>query len=152
MRGDLAVDSGSTRLYGASSQITSDDDPVRPTRSYQRHVAGLGYYFVVNDYVDFLVSGDWYSGRYLALRGQTHYRWLDRFVTGSFSFDWYNQLDVTAHSIRVGWQHQQSFSSRTNFNASIDYSTNTSVIQSNTANPYLATARLWSQLNFTTQY
>src|SRR5439155_23521801 len=58
------------------------------------------YYFVVNDYMDFLVSGDWYSGRYLALRGQTHYRWLDRFVTGSFSFDWYNQLDVTSHSIR----------------------------------------------------
>ena len=213
MRGDLAVDSGSTRLYGASSQITSDDNPVpdyhfgahkvkwlnktvmvgrpavlyvrdvpimwlpfifqdirpgrrsgilvprfglndivRPTRSYHRHVAGLGYYFVVNDYVDFLVSSDWYSGRYVALRGQTHYRWLDRFVTGSFSFDWYNQLDVTAHSIRVGWQHQQSFSSRTNFNASIDYSTNTSVIQSNTANPYLATARLGSQLNFTKQF
>src|SRR5207247_2961891 len=28
MRGDLAVDSASTRMYGASSQITSDDHPV----------------------------------------------------------------------------------------------------------------------------
>src|SRR6266704_615978 len=28
VRGDLAVDSGSTRLYGANSEITSDDNPV----------------------------------------------------------------------------------------------------------------------------
>src|SRR5205814_10500784 len=28
IRGDLAVDSGSTRMYGASSDITSDDHPV----------------------------------------------------------------------------------------------------------------------------
>ncbi len=28
IRGDLAVDSGSTRMYGASSHITSDDHPV----------------------------------------------------------------------------------------------------------------------------
>src|SRR2546422_3123859 len=28
VRGDLAVDSGSTRLYGAKSEITSDDHPV----------------------------------------------------------------------------------------------------------------------------
>src|SRR5216117_3883226 len=213
MRGNLAVDSGSRRVFARSAKVTSDPQPVpdyhfqsgeakwinkrtmvarpavlyvrdvpvmwlpfifqdirggrrsgilfprfglndlvRPTRRYSRHVSDLGYYFALNDYVDVLFSGDWYAGRYVSLRGQTHYRWLDRFVTGSFSFDWYNQLDVTSHSIRVGWQHQQSFSSRTNFNASIDYSTNTSVIQSNTANPYLATARLGSQLNLTKQF
>src|SRR2546430_3906350 len=28
VRGDLAVDSGSTRLYGANSKITSDENPV----------------------------------------------------------------------------------------------------------------------------
>ena len=28
MRGDLAVDSGSTRMYGARSEITSDDHPL----------------------------------------------------------------------------------------------------------------------------
>ena len=213
IRGDLAVDSGSTRLYGARSQITSDDNPVpdyhfgthqvkwlsksvmvgrpavlyirdvpimwlpfifqdiragrrsgilvprfglndlvRPTRNYQRHVSGLGYYFVVNDYVDFLVSGDWYAGRYLSLRTQTRYRWLDRFVTGDLSFSRDDQLDQPAHSIRLGWHHQQSFSSRTNFSASVNYSTNPSVIQNNTVNPFVATASLVSQLNFSKQF
>ncbi len=213
LRGDLAVDSGSTRLYGAHSEITSDDHPlpdyhfatgqikwlnknvmvarpavlyvhdvpimwlpfifqdirkgrrsgvlvprfglndlVRPTRGYRRHVAGVGYYFVPNDYMDFLVSADWYADRYLSLRSQFRYSWLDRFVKGGISFERYNQLDVPSHSIRVGWQHQQSFSSRTHFNASIDYSSNTSVIERNTVNPLLATASLGSQLAFNKQF
>src|SRR6266571_2779474 len=212
VRGDLAVDSGSTRLYGANSQITSDENPVpdyhfatgqmkwlnknvmvarpavlyvhdvpimwlpfifqdvrrgrrsgilvprfglsdivRPTRRYQRHVANLGYYFVVNDYVDFLVSGDWYADRYLALKGQTRYRWLDHFINGGLSFERYAQLDIPGSSIRLGWQHQQRFSSRTHFNASVDYSTSTSVIQQNTVNPYLATASLGSQTSLSFQ-
>ena len=213
VRGDLAVDSGSTRLYGASSEITSDDNPVpdyhfstgqmkwlnknvmvarpavlyihdvpimwlpfifqdvrrgrrsgilvprfglsdivRPTRRYQRHVANLGYYFVINDYVDFLVSGDWYADRYLAIQGQTRYRWLDRFINGGLSFERYAQLDIPGSSIRLGWQHQQSFSSRTSFNASVDYATSTTVIQNNTVNPYLATASLGSQMSFNKQF
>src|SRR5881296_1404022 len=213
VRGDLAVDSGSTRLYGSNSQVTSDENPVpdyhfatgqmkwlnknvmvarpavlyihdvpimwlpfifqdvrrgrrsgilvprfglsdivRPTRRYQRHVANLGYYFVVNDYVDFLVSGDWYADRYLALKGQTRYRWLDHFINGGLSFERYAQLDIPGSSIRLGWQHQQSFSSRTSFNASVDYATSTSVIQNNTVNPYLATASLGSQMSFNKQF
>ncbi|HEY6156541.1 MAG TPA: twin-arginine translocase subunit TatC, partial [Gemmatimonadales bacterium] len=213
VRGDLAVDSGSTRLYGSNSEITSDDNPVpdyhfatgqmkwlnknvmvarpavlyihdvpimwlpfifqdvrrgrrsgilvprfglsdivRPTRRYQRHVANLGYYFVINDYMDFLVSGDWYADRYLALKGQTRYRWLDHFINGGLSFERYTQLDIPGSSIRLGWQHQQSFSSRTSFNASVDYATSTSVIQQNTVNPYLATASLGSQVSFNKQF
>jgi len=212
VRGDLAVDSGSTRLYGANSEITSDDHPVpdyhfatgqvkwlnknvmvarpavlyvqdvpimwlpfifndirkgrhsgvlrprfglndivRPTRSYQRHIANVGYYFVPNDYLDFLVSGDWYANRYMAVRSQVRYHWLDQFVSGGLAFERDDELDLPSHSIRVGWQHQQSFSSRTRFNASIDYLTNTSVIQTNTVNPYLATASITSQLSFSKQ-
>lgn len=209
IRGDLAVDSGSTRLYGAHSEITSDDHPVpdyhfatgqlkwlhqnvmvarpavlyvrdvpilwlpfifqdvrrgrrsgilvprfglndlvRPTRSYQRHLANVGYYWVVNDYLDLLASGDWFAGRYLSVRTQARYRWLDRFITGAFSYQRLDQLDRPAHSTRIGWQHQQSFSSRTRFAASIDYATSASVIQTNTVNPFLATASLASQVNF----
>src|SRR5207247_7958077 len=110
--------------HSLPTRRSSDLDLVRPTRNYQRHLSGLRYYFVVNDYVDLLVSGDWYAGRYMSLRTQTRYRWLDRFVTGGLSFSWDNQLDVPAHSIHIGWQHQQSFSSRTNFSASVNYSTN----------------------------
>src|SRR5207245_4509253 len=88
----------------------------------------------------------------LSLRTQSRYRWLDRFITGGLSFDWQNRVDVSAHAIRLGWHHQQSFSSRTNFNANLDYASNVSVIQNNTVNPYLATASLGSSLNFTKRF
>jgi sec-independent protein translocase protein TatC len=209
VRGALAVDSGSTRVYGANSEITSDDHPVpdyhfatgevkwlnknimvgrpavlyvhdvpimwlpfifqdirkgrrsglliprfglndivRPTRNYERHVANIGFYLVPNDYMDLLVKTDWYAARYMTLSGQVRYRWLDRFVNGSLSLERYTQLGQPGHSIRLGWQHSQSFSSRTHFTASIDYSNNPSVIQTNTVNPYLATARLSSSMSF----
>src|SRR5207245_1000009 len=124
------------------------NDLVRPTRSYQRHVANLGYYWVLGNYADLLLSGDWYASRYVSLRAQTHYRWLDRFLSGTFSYSRVDQLDAAAHSSRFGWQHQQSFSSRTRFNASIDYATSASVIQTNAVDPYVATAQLTSQVNF----
>ncbi len=213
VRGDLAVDSGSTRLYGANSQVTSDENPVpdyhfatgemkwlnknvmvarpavlyihdvpimwlpfifqdvrkgrrsgilvprfglndivRPVRSYQRHLLNVGYYWAINDYFDFLVKADWYAARYLSLRAASSYKWLDRFIDGSISFERYGQLDSPGSSIRLGWQHQQRFSSRTHFGASIDYASSTRVIQTNTVNPFLATASLTSQVNFTKQF
>ncbi len=209
MIGDLAVDSGSTRLYGAKSQITSDDNPnpdyhfatgqvkwlnknvmvarpavlyvrdvpimwlpfmfqdirkgrrsgmlvprfglndlVRPNRGYQRHLANLGYYFVLNDYVDLLTSADWFAGRNVSIHGQMHYRWLDRFVTGGLSFTRLSQLDAAATSTRIGWQHNQAFDSRTHFAASVDYATSAQVVQRNTVDPFLSTAQLTSSLNF----
>jgi len=213
VRGDLAVDSGSTRLYGSNSQVTSDDNPVpdyhfatgemkwlnknvmvarpavlyihdvpimwlpfifqdvrkgrrsgilvprfglndivRPVRSYERHVLNVGYYWAINDYLDFLVKADWYASRYLSLRAAGSYKWLDRFIDGSISFERYGQLDFPGSSIRLGWQHQQRFSSRTHFSASVDYASSTRVIQTNTVNPFLATAALASQMSFTKQF
>jgi len=213
VRGDLAVDSGSTRLYGSRSEVTSDENPVpdyhfstgemkwlnknvmvarpavlyihdvpimwlpfifqdvrkgrrsgilvprfglndivRPVRTYQRHVLNVGYYWAINDYFDFLLSADWYAARYLSLRARSSYKWLDRFIDGNVSFERFGQLDFPGSSIRLGWQHQQRFSSRTRFSASVDYASNTSVIQTNTVNPFLATASLSSQMSFTKQF
>ena len=207
--GNLAVDSGSTRLFGAKSKITSDDHPnpdyhfatgevkwlnknvmvarpavlyvrdvpimwlpfmfqdirkgrrsgmlvprfglndlVRPTRGYQRHLANLGYYFVLNDYVDLLTSVDWFAGRNVSIHGQMRYRWLDRFVTGGISYTRLSQLDATATSTRIGWQHNQAFDSRTHLAASVDYATSAQVVQRNTVDPFLSTAQLTSSLNF----
>ncbi|HYT70661.1 MAG TPA: twin-arginine translocase subunit TatC [Gemmatimonadales bacterium] len=213
MRGVLAVDSGSTRLFGAHSEITSDDHPVpdyhfgtgevkwlnknvmvarpavlyvrdvpifwlpfifqdirpgrrsgilvprfglndlvRPTRSYERHVSNIGYYFVLGDYVDLLVSGDWYADRYLTARGQVRYRWLDRFVSGSFGYSRTSQLDTPGSTSRINWQHDQRFSNRTRFNASIDYATRPSIVEQNSINPQTAIATIDSRLAFTKQF
>ncbi len=209
LRGTLAIDSGSTRVYGANSEITSSDWPVpeyhfathqvkwlnknvmvarpailyvhdvpiiwlpfmfqdirvgrrsgfivpsfglndlvRPTRSYQRHVRDLGYYVVINDYLDALASLDWYAGRNVSVRGQLRYRWLDRFVSGGFQYSRLSQLDGAGTSSRIQWYHQQRFSSRTGFNANIDYATAPNVVQRNSLDPFLVTASLQSSATF----
>src|SRR5260370_19916863 len=75
-------------------------DIVRPTRGYSRHIANLGYYFVFNDYVDFLFSRDCYATRYMTVRGQSRYKCLDPFIDSAISFERYTQIDVSGHSIR----------------------------------------------------
>src|SRR6266576_3318499 len=69
------------------------NDRVRPTRRYARHLSDFGYYFALNDYVDVLISGDWFSGRSVTFHGQAQYQWLDRFMNGSLSFTRTSELD-----------------------------------------------------------
>jgi len=209
MRGDIAVDSGATRLYGNGTDITSDDQPVpdyhfgtgrlkwlnkhvmvarpavlyvhdvpilwlpfifqdirpgrrsgvlvpgfgpndlvRPNRSYSRHFTNVGYYWVVNNYADLLGSVDWYAGQNLTTHGDLRYHWLDRFVTGSFSYSRVDQLSAPGTASQISWTHQQSFDSRTHFNASVNYATSGTVLTQNSVDPFLATAQLTSQVNF----
>jgi Tat protein translocase TatC len=209
IRGDVAVDSGSTRMFAASSDITSDDRPVpdyhfstgelkwlnknvmvarpavlyvrdvpilwlpfifqdirsgrrsgmlvprfgvndivRPTRSYERHFANLGYFVAVNNYFDLMASLDWYANRNVTIHGQSRYRWLSRFVNGSFTYGHVEQLDVPGSSTQISWQHQQAFDQQTHFNASVNYATSGTVLQQNSVDPALATASLASQVNF----
>jgi len=213
MRGNLAVDSNSTRLYGASSEVTTCELPVphyhfaarevkwinqgvmvarpavlfirdvpilwlpfivqdtrsgrrsgmlvprfglndlvRQGRGYQRHVANMGYYFVLNHYSDVLFSADWYAGRSFTLRGQGHYRWLNRFMTGGVSYSRLEQIDQAGSSSQIIWQHSQSFDTRTQLNVSLNYATSASVVQRNTVNPLLATAQLTSNGSFSKRF
>lgn len=209
IRGDVAMDSGSTRMFAASSDITSDDRPVpdyhfstgelkwlnknvmvarpavlyvrdvpivwlpfifqdiragrrsgmlvprfglndlvRPTRSYERHFANIGYFVAVNDYFDLLGAVDWYADRNVTVHAQSRYRWLDRFVNGSFTYGRVDQLDVPGSSTQISWQHTQSFDQQTHFNASVNYATSGTVLQQNSVDPAVATASLASQVNF----
>jgi Tat protein translocase TatC len=213
MRGTLAVDSGSTRLFGVGSEVTSCDLPdphfhfaagkvkwlnrhvmvarpavlyvrdipilwmpfifqdirsgrrsgmlvprfglndlVRTSPDYDRHVSNVGYYWAISDYVDLLAAVDWFSGSHIQVRAQSHYRVLNHFVRGGLAFTRISQLDEQATSTRVSWNHQQQFSSRTSLTAAVDYATDTRVVQSNTINPYLATATLNSRINFTKRF
>jgi len=209
MRGDLAVDSGSTRLFGARSEVTSCDLPdphyhfssgavkwlnrdvmvarpavlyvrdvpvlwlpfifqdirrgrrsgmlvprfglndlVRTSSDYRRHVANVGYYFALSDYLGLLGAVDWFSGSHVQYRAQAQYRFLDRFVQGGLSYTLLQQLDQPARSTQIGWNHLQRFSSRTTLSAAVNYATNTRVVQQNTINPFLSTATLNSRVNF----
>jgi hypothetical protein len=124
------------------------NDLVRPTRRYSRHISDFGYYFALNDYVDVLVSGDWFADRYVQFHGQAQYHWIDRFVDGSLTYSRMSQIDRPGVNSRIGWNHSQRFDSRTSFNAHVDYSTNGSLITRNSLNPWEVTARVGSSLNF----
>jgi Tat protein translocase TatC len=214
MRGDLAMDSGSARVYAAGAKITSDPQPVpdyhfqagqakwinrrtmvarpavlyvrdvpvmwlpfifqdirggrrsgiliprfgindlvRPTRQYSRHITDFGYYFAVNDYLDVLVSGDWFDDRSVSFHGQAGYRWINRFMQGSITYTRTNELGGSgSENTRIGWNHTQRFDSRTDFNANIDYSTNGRVIQRNSLNPYEVTSRVGSAATFNKRF
>jgi len=125
------------------------NDLVRPTRHYSRHFTDLGYYYVFNDYVDVLLSADWFAGRYVAIHGQAQYDWLDRFIHGTLSYSRQIQLDRPSTNTRIGWNHSQRFNSRTDLNAHLDYATDASVIRRNSLNPMEVTASINSSANFT---
>jgi Tat protein translocase TatC len=124
------------------------NDLVRPTRRYSRHISDFGYYFALNDYVDVLVSGDWFADRYVQFHGQAQYHWIDRFVDGTLTYSRMSQIDRPGVNSRIGWNHSQRFNSRTSFNAHVDYSTNGTLITHNSLNPWEVTARVGSSLNF----
>jgi sec-independent protein translocase protein TatC len=128
------------------------NDLVRTSRGYQRHIQDFGYYFAINDYLDLRVSADWFASRHFSFGAETQYNWLNRFVRGRLSFSRTTQLDQRAHASTLNWSHSQSFDSRTQFNANINYSTSAFVVQRNSLDPSVATARMGSQLSFNKRF
>src|SRR5436189_938186 len=124
------------------------NDLVRPSRHYTRHISDFGYYFAVNDYVDVLVAGDWFSGRYMQFHSQAQYHVISRFMSGQLSFTRMAELDNKGVNTTIGCNHSQRFSSRTSFNANVLYATNGSLVQRNSTNPWEVVARMNSTLNF----
>ncbi|HKV75901.1 MAG TPA: twin-arginine translocase subunit TatC [Gemmatimonadales bacterium] len=208
LRGDIAQDSSASRLYAASSDITSCDLPtphyyfeakevkwtsshfivarpavlyvrdvpilwlpfvfqdtrtgrrsgilvpqfglndlVRPTPGYSRQFTNIGYYWAPNDYMDITAKLDWYANRYTTYGFLGSYRWLDRFLNGSF------QVSRTVNTggsrgSTIRWNHQQAFNLNTSLNLTLDYSTNTTQLSNNAIDPSLNTRTISSSLNF----
>jgi hypothetical protein len=128
------------------------NDLVRTSRGYQRHVTDFGYYFAINDYLDLLVSADWYAARVLALRAETNYNWLNRFMRGGLSYTRTQQLDAQGISSHIVWNHSQQFDSRTSLTSSINYDPKPVIIARNSLDPNLVTARLSSNVNFSKRF
>lgn len=125
-------------------------DLVRPSAGYRRHVSNIGYYVVLNDYLDVQASLDWFSGNYLAVNGQVRYRWLDRFLSGGLAVSRIFE-EGGSRSLRLQWNHQQSFDQRTRLTSSVDFATSARVVQRNAVDPQVQTATLSSRINFSKQ-
>jgi Tat protein translocase TatC len=131
-------------------------DLIRPSPDFQRGITNVGFYAAVSDYADFQMSLDWYSGAYIGLNAQLRYRWLNRFLSGGLAVSriWEDDVDGQAggRSLRLQWNHQQAFDQRTRLTASVDYATNSDVVQRNTTDPFVQTATLSSRANFNKQF
>ncbi len=77
-------------------------------------LTGLGYYFVLNDYIHAELRGDIYTKGSWALRSKVDYFWKYHF-TGQVQFDFshlvYGEIGLPTYSKskpwRVGWTHRQ---------------------------------------------
>jgi hypothetical protein len=131
---------------------------LRNSPNYRRHVENIGYYFDINDYTDATTWIDWRSSArpqlgdpgWTRYNGEFRYRWLNRFVSGSFAMS-YQSLSDGETNTAISWQHQQDFSQSAHLNMNINYETSTTVQQTTYYNPYSVLAVISSQLNFQDQ-
>ena len=132
------------------------NDLVRTSSGYNRHVANVGYYVALNDYLDVQASFDWFSSNYFSVNGQLRYQWLNRFIGGGVSVSRISEFGQEgqggSRSLRLVWNHQQSFDMRTRLTANVDYATSVRVLERNAVDPFLSTAEITSAINFNKQY
>lgn len=96
------------------------------------YLRGLGYYFAINDYLDFEVTGDIYTKGTWAVYAASHYVKRYRF-RGDIQFNY--RSDKTSEkgmpdyaestNMRLAWTHQQDAKANpyNNFSASVNFST-----------------------------
>ena len=123
-----------------------------------------GYYWAINDYVDLLILGDYYTKGTWAVSLASQYRLRYKF-SGSFNLSYRedvrgekNMPDYSkAKNFRVSWRHQQDAkaSQYSSFSASVDFSTsgyNTSNIN-NYYNPAEQSKNITSSsINYTQRF
>ena len=133
---------------------------VRNGPLYRRTVENLGYYYNIDDYQDVQAWVDWRSGANIDPRNsadfgftrynlQWRYNWLRRFLNGSAGAS-FQRLTEGSTNTNVQLSHQQRFSRRTNFNANVNYVSNTTVQRTTAFNPFAALATFRSSANYTT--
>ncbi|MGH7499168.1 MAG: twin-arginine translocase subunit TatC [Gemmatimonadales bacterium] len=123
------------------------NDLVRPTRTYNRQITNIGYYWAPNDYLDMTARLDWFANRYVQYGVAGQYRWLNRFVSGSAAFN--EQREVGGGSaLTFRWDHRQEFNLSTSLNFSLNYASNNAVVRQNAIDPLQNTQQITSSLNY----
>ncbi|MGH7512905.1 MAG: twin-arginine translocase subunit TatC [Gemmatimonadales bacterium] len=123
------------------------NDLVRPTRTYNRQISNIGYYWAPNDYFDLTGRLDWFANRYVQYGASGQYRWLNRFMSGTVGFNEQRQVGGGS-GFNFRWDHSQQFSLSTSLNFNINYASNTTIIQRNAIDPLQSTQQITSSLNY----
>ena len=127
------------------------NDLVRPTRTYNRQVTNIGYYWAPNDYVDLTGRLDWFANRYVQYGVSGQYRWLNRFMDGAVGLNEQRQVGGGS-GLTFRWDHRQQFNLSTSLNFNVNYASNTAVIQGNAIDPLQNTQQITSSLNYSKRF
>jgi Tat protein translocase TatC len=127
------------------------NDIVRPNPSYNRQVTNIGYYWAPNDYIDLTGRLDWYANRYVQYGVSGQYRWLNRFLSGSFGYNTQRE-NTGSYSTNIRWDHRQNFDLSTSLNLSLNYASNSQVVSNNAIDPLLSTQQILSSANFAKRF
>ena len=123
------------------------NDLVRPTRSYNRQLTNVGYYWAPNDYMDLTGRLDWFANRYVQYGISGEYRWLNRFMSGTVGVNQQRQVGGGSGTT-LRWDHRQQFSLSSTLNFNINYASNSAVIRGNAIDPLQNTQQITSSLNY----
>ena len=93
------------------------NDLVRPTRTYNRQITNVGYYWAPNDYFDLTGRLDWFANRYVQYGVAGQYSWLNRFMSGTLAFNEQRQVGGGS-GLTFRWDHRQQFSLSTSASTS----------------------------------
>ena len=134
-------------------------DIVRNSPTYRRSIEHLGYYWALNNYMDFGTWLDWRSSAgstqgdpgWLRLNGDWNYKWLDRFMGGRVGLAYTDQRNGQTNTA-ISWAHQQEFSHDSRLNTNFNYVTSTDLQRQNTFNPYASLATISSQASYQTKF
>lgn len=127
------------------------NDIVRTSRTANRQITNIGYYWAPSDYVDVTGRLDWYSGRYLQVGLASNYRLLNRFLDGSFSVN--RQFEHGGgRGFGARWNHRQAFNISTNLNFDVNYLSNSTIVAQNALDPLLNTQQITSSVNLTRRF
>jgi hypothetical protein len=133
-------------------------DIIRNSPTYRRHVDHAGYYWALNDYMDFSTWLDWRSSAgavagdpgWIKFNGDWDYKWIDRFLSGRIGTSYTKDGNGTTN-LAVTWNHQQDLTPNSHVTTSVNYVTNTTLQRQNTFNPYAALATIASQAAYSSK-
>ena len=128
---------------------------LRNSPDYRRTVYNTGYYFALSDYYDAQVSMDWRSAAkstdfdpgWVWYHGTIHYKWTNRFLSGSISASEQNLSDGSSN-FTLSWQHAQNFSLASHLTMNLNYTSNTTVQRNTAINPIAPLATILSQIGY----
>jgi len=144
------------RNSGMLTTRFSISDIVRNSPTYHRNIENLGYYWVLNDYMDVAAWLDWRSGAggsnpadpgWLRTNFDYKYNWASRFFQGGLAGG-YSALGDGSNKLDVSWVHGQRFSNDASLNLDVNYTTSTAIQQRNTIDPYATTATIYSRATY----